>query len=155
MPLGGASISTTYRAVFGTYLETTEMVFLAAKVTAESLWVFTLNQTVAQPLGSKVMAQHLQPTHPQQAAAAPPTSLPSYTLRLLLLVAARSPLRPLQLALARALVRVPQPKRLRRRPPLAFALLTSGLALWRASLRLWVSSWGPLSFWRELMDFVT
>lgn len=59
------------------------------------LWGFTLNQTAARVPGIKVKEGHLQPTLPPQALAAPPTSLPNYTLRLLRPVA-RFPLQPLK-----------------------------------------------------------
>jgi len=99
MPLSGVSTSTIYRAVIGTNLETTALVLPAARATAGSLWVFTHNQTVARVPGSKVTEQPPQRNRPQQPVAALPTSLLSYSLRLRLLlpVAARSPLHPLRL----------------------------------------------------------
>jgi hypothetical protein len=82
-----------------------------------ALWVFILKQAVAQVPGIKVKEQHPRRTRPQQAAAARPTSPPSYTLPPLLSAAAQSPLHPLKLA--RALVR---PSQRKPRHPLLFAL---------------------------------
>lgn len=111
--------------MLGTSLETTAPVLAAARVTVErehalgvpdkkianpmskAPWVFTLNQTAARASGSKVTAQHLRRTQPLQPVAVPPTSQPSYMLRLLS-VAARSHLH--RLPLARALIRALQPK---------------------------------------------
>jgi hypothetical protein len=96
-----------------------------------ALWVSTLNQTVARVLGIRVKDRHPPRTRPLQAAAVPPTSLPSYTLRLLLPVATQPPLHPLKLT--RALVR---DLRAKPRHPLPFALWSLDLEPWHALLRL-------------------
>ena len=113
------------------------MALAAARVTAEcakfpgprgkaiadlmsiALWVSTLNQTVARAPGIKVMDRPLRLIRPQQAVAAPPTSLPSYSLLLLFPIAARLPLRPLKLTWALARVSQPKPLRLCHRLPFA------------------------------------